>query len=195
MSQIINFGDSASLGKTGEDRVFKMLENHLPSYQITAATEDTFSRKIDVDFYAGRDGIVSFAGEIKTDRYASGNIVWEKYSTESLQTPGCNEKTWAKWIFYYIIPFDVVLVINNEEFKKYIRKLEKDSSILSRTRKAITTKYGEKIYNSLVYILPIQSIIENGKIISAFMDFSCEEKGFQKDFKNLSAIVEEKKCR
>lgn len=115
--------DSMVIGEQGEDAVIKFLLSKKYVRNFRDVRNDRIYWEKDVDYYVIFADDSEHAIEVKTDTYFwSGNIFYEDISCIEKNTPGCFQKTKARWIFYYFIGDGTLYIIHVKKFRTWYEK-------------------------------------------------------------------------
>lgn len=119
-------------GRTGEVDIINHLKNN-GCYGIIDLSDNKEYQSYDIDLvYFNKYGKL-ISAEIKTDYLAhkTGNIIYEKYSSKSIMSDGCFEKTKAMYIFYYIYHTNQLYIFNTISLRNYVNNHYKNSQLIN----------------------------------------------------------------
>lgn len=149
--------DSVKVGELGEKAVmdFLLTKNYVQNY-LDVRGDKTYWEK-DVDYFVMFIDKSCHPIEIKTDTYShTGNIFYEDISCIERNTPGCFQKTKARWLFYYFVNDGTLYIIHVKKFREWyegnkhrFRTTTVTNEILDKNR-----RHTGKFFHSSGHLIP-----------------------------------------
>ena len=150
--RVHNFNNSQKIGERGEEIIQCFLESFGGIDHYEDVSKDKTFQKKDIDglLWLKRGGKVPV--EIKTDTYTTGNIFYETQSCVEFNTPGCMEKTEAKYLYYYFPNFKFMYCISMNEYRDWFHQNKSQFKYKTFENEK---KYGNGTYHSGGYLIPM----------------------------------------
>lgn len=152
--QIYNFSKSLINGNKGERIIINWLLFQPFSRTLKNVTSNKYYQKRDIDLLLTTniiDDKKTWAIEIKTDSYRTGNLFWEVYSCLEYQTLGCLEKTESDILAYFFI--------NEEKNQLYLFNTKKLRNWVHKNMDSFSVKtVKNKTYSTFGVLIPLTQI-------------------------------------